>query len=185
MQSDFSYTLHQTYPSKLPRGRSATPNILVLLVYISVGLTCASVAEAGDIHPRDGHWLAVMKFQSVSGCSAQMRQEIEAEAKDEELYSKVLTFPEPFDLNRLNDAWDVNVKWTRRGPNHWVGRMTETERTLFGKIISVTDLNSLIISDGLIDQQVVTTVTFPPRLARKLGADEPCVINSDITHRLR
>ncbi|WP_338469216.1 hypothetical protein [Roseobacter fucihabitans] len=114
-----------------------------------------------------------------------MRREIEADAEDEVLYSKALTFPEPLDLNKLNEAWDVDIAWTRERANQWAGQMTETERTLYGKITTVTDLETRVISDGLIDQLAVITVNFPRRMAERMGSKEPCVIHAAITHRLR
>ncbi|UWR86734.1 hypothetical protein K4L05_20010 (plasmid) [Phaeobacter inhibens] len=163
------------------------PVVVCIALGLAIGVSPASRAGAGvdDIQPRDGHWLALMQFRSVSGCSATLRREIEADAEDELLYSKPLTFSTPLDLNHLNAAWEVDIDWTRTSPNRWEGVMTEVERTLFGKVTTVTALKTRVISEGLIDQKAVATITFPPRIARQIGTAEPCVVHADITHRRR
>lgn len=185
MQDSTQLSLNQGGASKRRERRISKIIFACVLAGASIGLVWASGASAADIQPRDGHWVAVIKFRSVSGCSVQMRNEIESDAADEVLYSKALEFPNPLDLNKMDKAWNVDATWTRKGPNQWAGVMSETERTLFGKISSVTAINTQVLSDGKIDQQSVTTVTFPPRMARKFGTSKPCVINSDILHRLR
>tara|TARA_R110002049_G_C9168976_1_gene561694 strand:- start:679 stop:1236 length:558 start_codon:yes stop_codon:yes gene_type:complete len=167
------------------RRATSSAIILITIASIAIGVVGASFASSEDIQPLNGPWQAVIKVKSVSGCSAEMRREIKSEAKDEVLYSKLLTFPEPLDLNKLNKAWDVNIDWTRNSPNRWSGHMVEKELTLYGKITTVTTVDTRIVSDRVIDQQSVMTISFPPRLARKFGTTDPCVINAEITHRLR
>ncbi|APG49400.1 hypothetical protein [Phaeobacter porticola] len=169
------------------RNVSLVPVMFCIALGFTIGASPATSAGAGseDIQPQDGHWLALMQFRSVSGCSAQVRREIEADAEDEVLYSKPLTFTQPLDLNHLNEAWEVDIDWTRTSPNRWEGAMTEVERTLFGKITTVTELQTRVISEGLIDQKAVATISFPPRMIRQIGSADPCVIHADITHRLR
>ncbi|MFV1528432.1 MULTISPECIES: hypothetical protein [unclassified Phaeobacter] len=176
--------------SALRRYRRAVPLLPVVFCIalgFAIGATPATSAGTGsvDIQPRDGHWLALMQFRSVSGCSATLRREIESDAKDEVLYSKPLHFSKPLDLNQLNAAWEVDINWTRTSPNRWEGVMTEVERTLFGKVTTVTELQTRVISEGLIDQKAVATISFPPRMVRQIGSAEPCVVHADITHRLR
>lgn len=171
--------------AKRQKRRSVRAIFTCLLAGATISLIGTSDARAAEIQPTNGHWVAVMKFRSVSGCSAQMRHDIESDAEDEELYSKVLEFPNPLDLNKLNKLWEVDINWVRNGPNRWAGTMFETERTLLGKITSDTAIDTQVVSREKIDQQMVMTVSFPPRMARQIGSSDPCVIHFDVQHRLR
>ncbi|MFS4583610.1 hypothetical protein [Phaeobacter sp. C3_T13_0] len=186
MLSSSFHNSHLT--SALQRYRHTVPLLpaaLCIALGLVLGLSPATQAGASgdDIQPSDGEWLALMQFRSVSGCSATLRREIEADSEDEVLYSKPLSFSKPLDLNHLNAAWEVDIDWTRTSPNRWEGVMTEVERTLFGKITTVTELKTRVVSEGLIDQKAVATINFPPRMIRQIGSAEPCVIHADITHR--
>lgn len=85
MQINLQDDLDRRHDPNPPGCHIRATLLTVAFAPLAAGLLGASMAPAGDVQPRNGRWLAVMKFQSASGCSAEIRREIGDDAKDEML----------------------------------------------------------------------------------------------------
>jgi hypothetical protein len=157
--------------------------LLFLAMLLAIGIASAQRASAGDIIPQTGTWQGHSQVREVSGCTAEIRAEIEAEPQEEMLYSQPVAFSAPFDLRQFNTAWETDVNWARRGLNFWSGTMVETERSPFGSVTSTTEIETFVLNDVKILQKAIVTVSFSRALAKQLGTSSPCVIDADITHQ--
>ncbi|MQY41932.1 hypothetical protein GG681_04720 [Epibacterium sp. SM1969] len=156
---------------------------LVLAILLASVIASTNQASASEITPRDGVWSGNASIRDIRGCTPELRSEISSDAEDNTLYSENVTFKHPFELKQFNDVWEVDVNWTKHGPNHWTGKYVEVERSLFGSVTITTEVETHLLSDTQIQQSALQTLAFSKGLARKLGTKTPCVIESDITHR--
>ena len=157
--------------------------LLLLAMLLAFGIASAQSASAADIVPQTGTWQGHSQVRGVSGCTAEIRAEIEAEPQEEVLYSQPVALTAPFDLRQFNTVWDTDVNWARRGLNFWTGTLVETERSPFGSVTSTTEVETFVLNEVKILQKAIVTVSFSNALAKQLGTSTPCVIDADITHQ--
>ena len=156
---------------------------LMAAMLLALFITTAQKVAAADFLPRDGVWQGQSSIRSVAGCTEELRADIQAEVRDELLYSSPMKFTAPFSLDQFNGVFEADVQWDRKGPNLWTGTYIETEKSLFGSITSKTRVETQVLSDNEISQNAVVTISFSRALAAKLGTTSPCVVDMDVAHR--
>ncbi len=167
---------------KIDWGTAKTITLLTAIL-LSAGELSAQQAPSELVLPQSGLWQGWSTVQEVQGCTAEIRADIKARAQGQALYSDRASFNKPFSLDQFEGIWQIDADWSQKSPNIWHGSFVGIDRSPFGRVTKNTSVTTFIRSDSLVEQSAIVTMAFSPDLAKKLGAQSPCIINMRIVHR--
>ncbi|WP_375589328.1 hypothetical protein ABWH89_21170 [Hoeflea alexandrii] len=73
----------------------------------------------GGLQPRDGNWRTVVKATRMEGCPEMLANAMAAQNKGPETTTRRVSFPNPFDPNKLPRDFNPGHSWSAAGNNRW------------------------------------------------------------------
>ena len=73
----------------------------------------------GGLQPRDGNWRTVVKATRMEGCPEMLASAMAAQNKGPETTMRRVSFPKPFDPNKLPRDFNPGHSWSAAGDNLW------------------------------------------------------------------
>lgn len=73
----------------------------------------------GGLQPRDGNWRTVVKATRMEGCPEMLASAMAAQNKGPETTTRRVSFPKPFDPNKLPRDFNPGHSWSAAGDNRW------------------------------------------------------------------
>jgi hypothetical protein len=73
----------------------------------------------GGLQPRDGNWRTVVKATRMEGCPEMLASAMAAQNKGPETTTRRVSFPKPFDPNKLSRDFNPGHSWSAAGDNRW------------------------------------------------------------------
>jgi len=73
----------------------------------------------GGLQPRDGNWRTVVKATRMEGCPEMLASAMAAQNKGQQTTTRRVSFPKPFDPNKLPRDFNPVHSWSTAGDNRW------------------------------------------------------------------
>lgn len=73
----------------------------------------------GGLQPRDGNWRTVVKATRMEGCPEMLASAMAAQNKGAQTTTRRVSFPKPFDPNKLPRDFNPGHSWSAAGDNRW------------------------------------------------------------------
>ncbi|WP_417410890.1 hypothetical protein [Hoeflea sp.] len=73
----------------------------------------------GGLQPRDGNWRTVVKATRMEGCPEMLASAMAAQNKGQQTTTRRVSFPKPFDPNKLPRDFNPGHSWSAAGDNRW------------------------------------------------------------------
>lgn len=73
----------------------------------------------GGLQPRDGNWRTVVKATRMEGCPGMLASAMAAKNQGPQTTTRRVSFPKPFDPNKLPRDFNPGHSWSAAGDNRW------------------------------------------------------------------
>lgn len=73
----------------------------------------------GGLQPRDGNWRTVVKATRMEGCPEMLASAMAAQNKGQQTTTRRVSFPKPFDPNKLPRDFNPGHNWSAAGDTRW------------------------------------------------------------------
>ena len=130
----------------------------------------------GGLQPRDGSWRTNVQPAQAKGCPAMLASAIAAKNGGSQIMTRQVTFPKPFDPNKLPRDFNPGHSWKPDGENRWASSIFANKINFGAEGMQATDvrLSMELVSETEIRQSGTVKVNLPKIAQQTLGVSGDC-----------
>ena len=135
----------------------------------------------GGLQPRDGNWRTVVKATRMQGCPEMLASAMAAQNKGPQTTTRRVSFPKPFDPNKLPRDFNPGHSWSAAGDNRWTASIFSQGVDFGAEGAQKTDvrLTMELVSDTEIRQSGSVKVSLPKIAQKTLNISGDCRVITD------
>jgi hypothetical protein len=135
----------------------------------------------GGLQPRDGNWRTVVKATRMEGCPEMLASAMAAQNKGPETTTRRVSFPKPFDPNKLPPDFNPGHSWSAAGDNRWTASIFTQGIDYGAEGAQKTDvrLTMELVSETEIRNTGSVQVTLPEFAQKVMNISGDCRVITD------
>ncbi|MBU2485686.1 MAG: hypothetical protein KKG78_11435 [Alphaproteobacteria bacterium] len=135
----------------------------------------------GGLQPRDGNWRTVVKATRMEGCPEMLASAMTAKNQGPQTTTRRVSFPKPFDPNKLPRDFNPGHSWSAAGDNRWTASIFTQGVDYGAEGAQKTDvrLTMELVSETEIRNTGSVKVSLPEFAQKTLNISGDCRVITD------
>lgn len=135
----------------------------------------------GGLQPRDGNWRTEVRATRMEGCPEMLTNAMAAKNQGPQTITRRVTFPRPFDPNKLPRDFNPGHSWNAAGDNRWTASIFSQGVDFGAEGAQKTDvrLTMELVSETEIRQSGSVKVSLPEIAQKTLNISGDCRVITD------
>lgn len=135
----------------------------------------------GGLQPRDGNWRTVVKATRMEGCPQMLASAVAANNQGPQTTTRRVSFPKPFDPNKLPRDFNPGHSWRAAGDNRWTASILDQGMNFGSEGVQKTKvgLTMELVSETEIRNSGSLKVSLPAIAQKTLNISGDCRVITD------